>query len=78
MRYIDWKLKFFVISPEALKERHADFHIEKAESVLTDKVMIERSGDIDNLSVLFSAVFNSVSMTVEEDHSILLMRKGKK
>lgn len=27
LRYIDCKLKFFVISTEALKEKHADFHI---------------------------------------------------
>lgn len=42
--------------------------------------MVERIGDIDNLSVLFSAVFNSVSMMVEAKtlHAILLMRKGKK
>lgn len=33
--------------------------------MLTDKLMIERIGDIDNLSVLFSAVFNAVSMMVE-------------
>lgn len=48
--------------------------------MLTDKVMIERIGDIDSLSVLFSAVFNSVSMMVEAKtlHAILLMRKGKK
>lgn len=34
--------------------------------MLTDKVMIERIGDIDNLSVLFSAVFSSVSMMVKD------------
>ena len=42
--------------------------------------MIELIGDIDNLSVLFSVVFNSVSMMVEAEipHPILLKKKGKK
>lgn len=48
--------------------------------MLTDKVMVERIGDIDNLSVFFSAAFNSVSMMVEAKTllAILIMRKGKK